>query len=56
MELSVRSGGHDYVCDNLKNGSLHLDMRDLDDVELYKNPKMIPKKARNTFDYVGIYM
>ena len=32
MELSVRSGGHSFLCNNLKNGGIHLDMRGMNKV------------------------
>ncbi len=38
MEVSVRSGGHGYTCNSIKNGSLHLDLRRLDKVELVREP------------------
>jgi len=38
LPLSVRSGGHGYTCNNLKNGSIHLDLRLMNKVELAKDP------------------
>ena len=37
IDISVRSGGHGYTCNNIKNGSLHFDMRRLNKVELVKD-------------------
>ena len=31
---SVRSGGHSYICTSIKEGSLHIDLRNMDNVEL----------------------
>ncbi len=36
IDVSVRSGGHGYTCNNIKNGSLHFDMRRLNKVELVR--------------------
>ncbi len=44
LELSVRSGGHGYTCNNLKNGSLHLDLRRLNKVHLVKPPSVSQHK------------
>ncbi len=35
VELSVRSGGHGYICNGIKNASLHVDMRRFNKVELF---------------------
>ncbi len=37
VDISVRSGGHGYTCNNIKNGSLHFDLRKLNRVELVKD-------------------
>ncbi len=34
LPVSVRSGGHGYTCNNIKNGSLHFDMRRMNKVQL----------------------
>ena len=34
LPISVRSGGHGYTCNNLKNGSLHFDMRAINHVSV----------------------
>ena len=34
LPVSVRSGGHGYLCNNIKNGSLHFDLRKLNKVQL----------------------
>ena len=34
LGVSVRSGGHSYTCTSLKEGSLHIDMRSMNKVEL----------------------
>ncbi len=33
FKVSVRSGGHHYTCASLKDGSLHLDLRELNGLE-----------------------
>ena len=38
IDISVRSGGHGYTCNSIKNGSLHFDLRRLNKVELVKEP------------------
>ena len=35
MQMSVRSGGHDYICASLKNDSLHLDLREINGIDLW---------------------
>merc|ERR1711892_1075893 len=37
MELSIRSGGHSYTCTNIKEGSIHVDMRSFDTLKLEDN-------------------
>ncbi len=37
VDISVRSGGHGYTCNNIKNGSLHFDLRRLNKVQLVKS-------------------
>merc|ERR1712110_11103 len=34
MPISVRSGGHSYTCTNIKQDSVHIDMREMDSIEL----------------------
>merc|ERR1719295_1151521 len=34
MEISVRSGGHSYTCTNIKEGGVHIDMRQFDTMEM----------------------
>merc|ERR1712227_468935 len=34
MEVSVRSGGHSYTCTNLKQGGVHIDMRNFNTMKL----------------------
>ena len=34
LEVSVRSGGHSYTCQSIKEGGLHLDLRRLDKIEV----------------------
>ena len=34
LTISVRSGGHSYICSSIKHNSLHFDMRSLNKVEL----------------------
>merc|ERR1711872_485225 len=34
MEVSVRSGGHSYTCTNIKEGGVHIDMRQFDTMEM----------------------
>lgn len=37
LPLSYRSGGHSYTCNSIKPGSLHLDLRSLDEVSISPN-------------------
>jgi FAD/FMN-containing dehydrogenase len=47
VTVSVRSGGHSYVCASIKQDSLHFDMRRMDKVE------MLPQKdPRVRYQYV----
>jgi len=34
MPISIRSGGHSYTCTNIKQDSVHLDMRGMDSIQL----------------------
>ena len=34
LEVSVRSGGHSYTCQSIKEGGIHFDLRRLDKVEI----------------------
>ena len=34
FEVSVRSGGHSFLCNNIKDGGIHIDMRAMNKVEL----------------------
>merc|ERR1719422_936104 len=34
MEVSVRSGGHSYTCTNIKEGGVHIDMRQFNTLEM----------------------
>merc|ERR1719312_1486236 len=38
MEISVRGGGHSYTCNSFKNNSLHIDMRNFDNIQLSAEP------------------
>ena len=40
MEISVRSGGHSFLCNNIKRGGIHIDMRSLNIVQ-----KVSPNEA-----------
>ena len=35
----MRSGGHSYTCTSLKEGSLHIDLREMDEVTLTRTNK-----------------
>ena len=37
ISLSMRSGGHSYTCNSLKPGSIHLDMRSLNQIQMLDN-------------------
>merc|ERR1719312_322041 len=37
MEISVRGGGHSYTCNSFKNNSLHIDMREMDSIQLIQD-------------------
>jgi len=39
LPLSVRSGGHSYICTSLKHEGLHLDLRELNHVELVRTKR-----------------
>ena len=45
MEISVRSGGHDYICASLKNDSLHFDLRKINVIELLPEEEVPEKYA-----------
>lgn len=51
ISLSVRSGGHGYLCQHLKNNSLHLDLRRLNHMRLLDpEPEQVRFDTRlNTF-------
>ena len=52
--MSIRSGGHDYVCASLKNDSLHLDLREINVINLLKEsdvPKQVSMSAMYTLFY-----
>ena len=34
LEVSVRSGGHSYTCQSIKEGGVHFDLRRLDKIEV----------------------
>ena len=36
LEVSVRSGGHSYTCTNIKEGGLHIDLRNFNKLELVR--------------------
>ena len=36
LPVSVRSGGHGYLCNNIKNGSLHFDLRRMNKVQMLR--------------------
>jgi len=38
MEISVRGGGHSYTCNSFKNNSLHIDMRNIKNIQLSSEP------------------
>ena len=44
QQISVRSGGHDYICASLKNDSLHLDLRKINVIELMPEEE-VPEKV-----------
>ena len=37
IPVSVRSGGHSYTCNSIKPGSVHLDMRSMNKIEIIEN-------------------
>merc|ERR1719507_2665307 len=45
MEISVRSGGHSYTCTNIKEGGVHIDMRQFDTMEMLDIPLSPTGKA-----------
>ena len=42
LELSVRSGGHSYTCQSIKQGGVHLDLRRLNKIEVVGDGKVGP--------------
>ena len=34
LQVSVRSGGHGYVCNNIKHNGMHIDLRKMNKIEL----------------------
>merc|ERR1719320_2398257 len=34
LPISIRSGGHSYTCTNIKQDSVHIDMRGMDSIQL----------------------
>ena len=50
-QMSIRSGGHDYICASLKNDSLHLDLREINVIDLLQEsdvPKLVSVSASCT--------
>jgi len=39
LQISVRSGGHGYTCNNLQDGGIHIDMRGMRAVKLVRTQK-----------------
>jgi FAD/FMN-containing dehydrogenase len=33
LDISVRSGGHSYTCQSIKDGAIHFDLRELNRVQ-----------------------
>ena len=58
IDISVRSGGHGYNCNSLKNGSLHIDLRRLNKIQKvkgsYGNVSGLQRKILNA-DFYGIH-
>ena len=49
--MSIRSGGHDYICASLKNDSLHLDLREINVIDLLQKsdvPRQVSVSANRT--------
>jgi len=46
MEVSVRSGGHSYTCTNLKEGGVHIDMRNFNTMRM----------ERSSLSPTGVYL
>ena len=44
LQMSIRSGGHDYICASLKNDSLHLDLRLINVIDLLPQSE-VPEKV-----------
>merc|ERR1711936_719237 len=40
MEVSVRSGGHSYTCTNIKEGGVHIDMRNFNKLEMVRTSQI----------------
>ena len=67
LNILVRSGGHSYTCTNIKQDSVHIDMRGMDSIELTqvilskmgkrKKPIALCLALMNTFGKLpGIYL
>ena len=40
MKVSVRSGGHSYTCTNIKEGGVHIDMRNFNKLEMVRTSQI----------------
>ena len=47
LQMSIRSGGHDYICASLKNDSLHLDLRKINVIDLLPESEVPDKVSRS---------
>ena len=52
LEISVRSGGHSYQCLGTKTDSIHIDLRPLNEVKLYKYDNVVKIGAGATWGNV----
>ena len=51
--MSIRSGGHDYICASLKNDSLHLDLRKINVIDLWPESE-VPQQVSRAEDPDGL--
>jgi len=45
VEISVRSGGHSYTCNSLKEGSVHIVLEEFNEIEFVEDPEIETGRA-----------
>ena len=56
LEISVRSGGHSYTCTSIRQGGLHLDLRQLDKVDLLADETAVRLGPGSTWYHVLYFL